>query len=44
MEAGDWFVIMDGKGSRFLAFIESATRQGVRVVLEKPLPKPPHRQ
>jgi len=40
MEAGDRFVIMDGKGSRFLASIESATRQGVKVVLEKPLPKP----
>ena len=41
MEAGDRFVLMDDKGSRFLAYIESAKRQGVRVVLEKPLPKPP---
>ena len=41
MEAGDRFVLMDGKGSRFLAAIESATRQGVRVVLETPIPKPP---
>lgn len=41
MEAGDRFILMDGKGSRFLASIESATRQGVRIVLEKPIPKPP---
>ncbi len=41
MEAGDRFVLMDGKGSRFLAAIESTTRQGVRVVLETPIPKPP---
>ena len=41
MEAGDRFVLMDGKGSRFLASIESATRQEVKIVLEKPLPTPP---
>jgi 16S rRNA (uracil1498-N3)-methyltransferase len=41
MEAGDRFVLMDGKGSRFLASIESATPQGVRVILERSLPKPP---
>ncbi len=41
MEAGDRFVLMDDKGSRFLASIESATRQGVRVILEKLLPKSP---
>lgn len=41
MEAGDRFVLMDGKGNRFLASIESATRQGVKIVLEKPIPKPP---
>lgn len=40
MVPGDRFVLMDGKGSRFLASIESATRQGVRVILEKVLPKP----
>jgi len=42
MEAGDRFVLMDGQGNRFLAAIESATRQGVRVVLERSLPKPAH--
>jgi len=41
MGPGDRFVLMDGKGRRFLASVESATRQGVRVVLEKPLPRPP---
>ena len=41
MEAGDRFVLVDGKGSRFLASIESATRQGVRVILERSLPIPP---
>ena len=41
MGPADRFVLMDGKGGRFLASIESATRQEVRVVLEKPLPKPP---
>jgi 16S rRNA (uracil1498-N3)-methyltransferase len=41
MEAGDRFIVMDGKGSRFLACIESATRKGVRAVLEKPIPEPP---
>lgn len=40
MEAGDRFVLMDAKGSRFLASIESVMRQGVRIVLEKSLPKP----
>ena len=40
MVPGDRFVLMDGKGSRFLASIESTTSQGVRVILEKALPKP----
>ena len=41
MAAGDRFVLMDAKGSRFLAAIESVTRQGVRVAILNPLPKPP---
>ena len=40
MGPGDRFVLMDGKGSSFLASIESATRQGVRVAILTPLPKP----
>lgn len=41
MGPGDRFVLMDDKGGRFLASIESATRQGVRVAILNPLPKPP---
>jgi len=41
MGARDRFVLMDGKGSRFLASIESATRHEVRVIIEGSLPKPP---
>ena len=41
MKAGDRFILMDGRGSRFQAVIESASSKGVRAVLEKPLPKPP---
>lgn len=41
MGPGDRFVLMDGKGNRFLASIESATRQGVRVAILNPLSKPP---
>ncbi|MCD6298007.1 MAG: 16S rRNA (uracil(1498)-N(3))-methyltransferase [Deltaproteobacteria bacterium] len=40
MGPGDRFVLMDGKGARFLALIESAGPQEVRVFLEKPLPEP----
>ena len=40
MEAGDRFVLMDEKGLRFLASIESVMRQGVRVAILNPLPKP----
>ena len=41
MRAGDRFILMDGRGSRFQAVIESTSSKGVRAVLEKPLPKPP---
>jgi 16S rRNA (uracil1498-N3)-methyltransferase len=41
MGRGDRFILMDGKGARFQALIESAGRQGVLVVLERPLPKRP---
>jgi 16S rRNA (uracil1498-N3)-methyltransferase len=41
MGPGDRFILMDGKGARFLALIESAGTHEVRVFLEKPLPKPP---
>jgi 16S rRNA (uracil1498-N3)-methyltransferase len=41
MGPGDRFILMDGKGSRFLARIESAGSREVRVLLEKPLPEPP---
>ncbi len=40
MKPGDRFILMDGKGSRFLAVIESAASKEVLVVLEKPVPKP----
>jgi 16S rRNA (uracil1498-N3)-methyltransferase len=41
MGPGDRFILMDGKGARFLARIESAGSHEVRVFLEKPLPEPP---
>jgi len=41
MGPGDRFILMDGKGARFLALIESAGPYEVRVILEKPLPEPP---
>ncbi len=41
MGRGDRFILIDGKGTRFQAAIESANRREVLVTLEKPLPKPP---
>jgi len=41
MGKGDRFVLIDGKGARFQAAIESANRREVLVTLEKSLPKPP---
>jgi 16S rRNA (uracil1498-N3)-methyltransferase len=41
MGPGDRFILMDGKGARFLALIESAGSHEVRVFLERPLPEPP---
>jgi 16S rRNA (uracil1498-N3)-methyltransferase len=41
MGSGDRFVLMDGKGGRFQALIESAGPREVTVILEKALPKPP---
>jgi len=41
MGPGDRFILMDGKGARFLALIESAGPHEVSVCLEKPLPEPP---
>ena len=40
MGRGDRFILMDGRGARFQAIIESAGRREVRVILEKPLPQP----
>jgi 16S rRNA (uracil1498-N3)-methyltransferase len=40
MGPGDRLAIMDGRGACFQAVIQSATRQGVTVILEKPLPSP----
>ncbi|UCB51057.1 MAG: 16S rRNA (uracil(1498)-N(3))-methyltransferase, partial [Deltaproteobacteria bacterium] len=40
MGRGDRFILMDGKGARFRAVIESAGRREVLVTLEKPLPQP----
>ena len=37
---GDRLILMDGKGNRFQAVIESIARQEVLVSLEKPLPEP----
>ncbi len=41
MGPGDRFILMDDKGARFQALIESAGSREVRVFLEKPLPEPP---
>ncbi|MCD6561664.1 MAG: 16S rRNA (uracil(1498)-N(3))-methyltransferase [Deltaproteobacteria bacterium] len=41
MRRGDRFVLMDRKGTRFLALIESSSPHEVRVSLIKPLPMPP---
>ena len=41
MRAGDRFILMDDRGSRFQAVIEAVSPKGVRAVLEKPLPNPP---
>lgn len=41
MGKGDRLILMDNKGARFQAVIESADRKGVRVSLERPLPTPP---
>lgn len=41
MGPGDRFIVMDGKGARYLALIESAGSREVRAFLEKPLPEPP---
>jgi len=41
MRPGEQFILMEGKGSRFLVTIESAGRHEVRVSIEKNLPKPP---
>lgn len=41
MGRGDRFILMDGKGARFQAIIESAGRREVLVTLEKPLAQPP---
>jgi 16S rRNA (uracil1498-N3)-methyltransferase len=40
MGRGERLIIMDGKGTRFLASIESASPKEVRVLLETPLPSP----
>jgi 16S rRNA (uracil1498-N3)-methyltransferase len=40
MVRGDRFILMDGRGARFLALIESASPQEVRVALKRPLPSP----
>jgi 16S rRNA (uracil1498-N3)-methyltransferase len=41
MGRGDRFILMDSKGARFRAIIESAGRREVLVTLERPLPQPP---
>lgn len=41
MKTGDRFVLMDGKGSRYHATIESATTHEVKVVLGRSIPAPP---
>ena len=40
MGPGDQLILMDGKGNRFLASIESAAARDVRAALIKSLPKP----
>jgi 16S rRNA (uracil1498-N3)-methyltransferase len=41
MGRGDRLILMDGKGARFKAVIESAGHKEVLVTLEKPIPRPP---
>ena len=41
MGPGDRFVLMDGKGARFQAVIESVSRQAVSLILEESLTQPP---
>jgi len=41
MTPGDRFILMDGKGSRFEALIESISSREVLVLLENRLPEPP---
>jgi 16S rRNA (uracil1498-N3)-methyltransferase len=41
MGPGDRLVIMDGRGARFEALVQSATRQEVTVIPKMPLPQPP---
>ena len=41
MGKGDRLILMDGKGARFQAVIESAGHKEVIVTLEKPIPRPP---
>ena len=41
MRKGDRLILMDGKGARFQAVIESAGHKEVLVKLEKPIPGPP---
>ena len=40
MGPGERLILMDNKGTRFLALIESVSSREVRVTLEKPIPKP----
>ena len=40
MGRGDRLILMDNKGARFIAVIESADHRQVKVTLEKPLPAP----
>ena len=40
MKPGDRLILMDSRGSRFQAAIESSTYKEVLVVLERPIPKP----
>jgi 16S rRNA (uracil1498-N3)-methyltransferase len=41
MGRGNRFILMDGKGSRFVALIKSASAREVHLSLEEPLPNPP---
>ena len=42
MKPGDRFVLLDGTGRRFQASIHTVTSKTVQVIMEKPLPGPPH--